>query len=295
MTLYKKTDSNEYRQDLFSEQEVRLITQASCPIVFLGDMGQKINDFRHTVSDVNCDSKSKCKFPQEISNADKFPTVEWYTTYRLCPLTTCFIEDMTGARMASLRKDVGTITWNTTISAPDTLILCRTNEGVVRMALKYKQAVIRVIAGGRIAAQLKAASLSGSYKGMGGLAKKLQKDGQLGSMVKMLTDKEIDLKELSSSNVFAVCCVFQSKGHEQNHIAIGKCILDHAREETLSKSTDRTERNVLMVSLSRHLLSLTLLYDIPEPVVSVEPVVSMVNAKVQTMLDLSTFKYVPKP
>jgi len=144
--------------------EIRLLTQATCPIVLIGDVQQSIANFWHQVPEMHFDPKSKCKFPQEKAVPDQFPIVEWYSTYRLCPLTIPMIEDMTGARMASIRKDTGTILWKGTISTPTSFILCRTNANVVKMLLQYQIQGICVISGAQIAAQLKAASLSGSSK-----------------------------------------------------------------------------------------------------------------------------------
>jgi len=253
---------DEYQDILGSEQELRLLRQAKCPIVFIGDYNQTINNFRHVVSDTHCAKHLKCSFPVETSSHDKMEHIEWYCTFRLDPLTTAFLEDVTGVRMHSMRTAPGQIVWNTIPSAPDTLIMCRTNENVIKMAIKFQKRGIRVVAGARIAGQLKAASVFSSMRGMGGLAKKLQKDGQLQSVINMLTKQEIDIKTLALGGFLAVSTVHMLKGFEYTNCAVHNDILDHAHEETMSKSRDHSERNILLVSFSRHQQSLTIMVDI---------------------------------
>jgi len=79
----------------------------------------------------------------------------------------------------------------------------------------------------------------------------------------MLIAREMNLKDLATNSALSVCCIFQAKGYETEHVGVHRDILDHARDETLQKSTDKTERNVLLVALLRHKLSLTVLIDIP--------------------------------
>ena len=252
-------------QDLASALEMRLIQQAPCPLIMVGDQNQKINEFRHHVNGNFCSKNDKCCFPLEATTLQEFPTVEWYTTYRLCPLTVAFLEDATAIRMASTRTDAGNIYWQSTLAAPDTLILCRNNENVVKQAIKYQNNSIRVMSGGKIAGQLKAALASGGIRGMAGLAKKLAQDGILGSVLDMLVKQEINIEQVQKGGVLAVSTVHNTKGIEVDNTAVHSDVLEHARTEQLSHAVDMSERNVLLVSLSRHKKSLTILVDIPAP------------------------------
>jgi len=250
-------------QDLDSNQEIRLIQQAQCPVIMVGDSNQKINEFRHQVNDTFCLKHDKCYFPVEPTPSDKFPTVEWYSTYRLCPLTVAFVEDITGVRTVSLCKDIGNIYWQTTLASPHTLILCRQNESVVKQAIQYRHKDIRIMSGGRIAGQLKAALTSTSTRGMAGLGKKLAQSGMLSSVLKMLIEKDISIEELQKGGILAVSTVHSIKGITMQNVAVYPDVLEHARAEI---GSDHSERNVLLVAVSRHTKSLTLLVPIPLPI-----------------------------
>ena len=90
-------------QDLNSEQEMRLIRQAPCPVVMVGDFDQTINDFRHTVNTNACDQREHCVLPSECKTLDLSLVVEWYNTFRLGSLSVHWLEDMTGKCMQSAR------------------------------------------------------------------------------------------------------------------------------------------------------------------------------------------------
>ena len=257
-------------QDLNSEQEMRLIQQAPCPVVMVGDFNQTINDFRHTVNTNACDHKEHCVLPSECKTLDLSIVVEWYNTFRLDSLSVHWLEDMTGKRMQSARPPdhCALISWSSVIKHPkETLIICRKNESVVAEAIRYTQnaSVIRVINGKRVALLLKtAASDQNQRGGMSQLAEKLKKDNLLSQTLQMLHDSDISLNTLKSGNFLAVGTVHQLKGFEYNHVAIHRDVFDGADKEKQSNSAfcDNTERNSLFVSLTRHKLSLTILYDI---------------------------------
>jgi len=196
---------------------------------------------------------------------EQLPTIEFYTTYRLCPLTTAFLEDFTDMKAVSARSDFATIHWQTTLIAPDTLVLCRLNENVIKTAIQYQSLGIRVLGGARVAAQLKAATSSGGVRGMGGLAQKLARNGSLSSVIKMLIEKEIDFEELARGGVLAVSTVHVLKGFETANVAVHSDILQCANVEEGSGSRDKSERNIMLVALSRYTKSLVILVDIPAP------------------------------
>ena len=266
-------------QDCCSMLEQRLLRQATCPIILVGDHRQTINEFRHQINTTFCSKNDKCVFPVEPARLEQLPTVEFYNTYRLCPLTTAFLEDLTGMKAVSTRSDFATIHWQTAIIAPDTLVLCRTNENVVKVALQYQAQGIRVMNGARIAAQLKNAKTTGTLRGMSTVAMHLTAKGTLSSTIKMLIDREISMEELARGGVLAVSTVHGLKGFETAHVAVHKDVFEHAHAEEQSKSKDNAERNVFLVALSRHKTSLVILMDVPIPDIP-EP-----GAKVQKTID----------
>jgi len=257
-------------QDLNSEQEMRLLRQASCPVVMVGDFDQTINDFRHTVNTNACDQREHCLLPSECKTLDLSLVVEWYNTFRLDALSVHWLEDMTGKRMQSMRPQdqCALISWSSVIKHPtDTLIICRKNESVISEAIRHAQIghAIRVINGVRVASLLKTAASDQNQKGgMSQLAEKLKKDNLLSQTLQMLHDSEISLKTLKSGKFLAVGTVHQLKGFEYNHVAIHRDVFDGAAKEKQLISTlcDNTEKNSLFVALTRHKLSLTILYDI---------------------------------
>jgi len=257
-------------QDLNSEQEMRLLRQASCPVVMVGDFDQTINDFRHTVNTSACDQREHCRLPSECKTLDLSLVVEWYSTFRLDALSVHWLEDMTGKRMQSMRPQdqSALISWSSVIKHPtDTLIICRKNESVVSEAIRHAQNgnSIRVINGIRVASLLKTAASDQNQKGgMSQLAEKLKKDNLFLQTLQMLHDSEISLNTLKSGNFLAVGTVHQLKGFEYNHVAIHRDVFDGAAKENQLISTlcDHTEKNSLFVALTRHKLSLTILYDI---------------------------------
>jgi len=271
------------RQDLATAQEMRLILQSGCPVVAVGDSNQAINSFKDQINTYGCDKRAPCIFPGEITV--NFPTIPWYTTHRLDPLTVAFVEDICNIRMVSKRSDAGIILWGTRISQINTLIMARKNENVVKLAILHQHAGIRVLSGARIAGLLKGAGASDSQYGMAKIAKKLKQDGQLSAVIKMLIQRDISLTDLKGSPVFAVACLHGVKGFETENTAVHSDLIEASKKETESNCVETCERNCLFVAISRHTKSLTIMIDIPVPVVAADKV------KMQTTLDLSAFAY----
>ena len=262
-------------QDLSSEQEMRLIQQASCPIVMVGDFQQTINDFRHSVNTIACDHYLPCSLPPEPKSIDISHVVEWYSTFRLDPLSVQWLEDMTGTRMKSNRRpsDISSISWSSVIPyKTHTLILCRKNESVISEAIRYSRTGnIRVIGGVRIALLLKTAASDKSQTGlMSQLADKLKSENTLSEVVNMLQESDISLNALRAGGVLAIGTVHQLKGFEYENVAIHYDVLQCAAKEREAKLIPReyTEQNCLFVALTRHKKSLTILYDINSPKLS---------------------------
>jgi len=280
-------------QDLGSGLEMRLFTQSNTPVVCVGDINQSINSFVHSIRDYSCDKKSPCKFPVEATNEGMPQPIQWYSTYRLCALTVAFLEDLCGVNMVSKRTDTSVIRWQNKVTEPNTLVMARTNETVVRIAIQYQKTNIRVMAGTRIASMLKIASLSPAQQGLAKLAKTLKQDGSLANVLKFLTERDIGIKDLKNTPTFCVSTLHTLKGIEVDNTAVHMDIMQAAQKEASAKSIDRSERCVAFVALSRHKKSLTILFDIPEPVKqAVEPTKQAAGpAKVQSTLDLAAFIY----
>jgi len=151
---------------------------------------------------------------------------------------------------------------------------------VLKIAMEYKNANIRVMGGVRIASILKAASVSAGQNAMAKTASKLKQNGQLGSMLKYLTEQDISIKELKDSPTFCVSTIHMLKGFETSNTAVHADVFEAAAKETQAKTMDRIDRSVLFVAISRHKQSLTILIDIPEPVEQ-----NTGPAKVQSTLD----------
>jgi len=254
-------------QDLSSAQEMRLLLQAECPVVMVGDFNQTIHDFRHTVSPNTCDQNNRCVLPAEPMQVLPSAVVEWYHTYRLDHLSVQWLEDMTGRRMHSARSplETGCIVWSPLLLRHEnTLIICRKNESVIAEAIKRAlSAKVRVVGGARIAEMLQAAGNDANNKGgLSQLAQRLKNNSTFSGAVQMLADSDIALKELSAGGCMALGTVHQLKGFEYDHVAVHADVFEAAAKERLSlQHCDHTERNCLFVALSRHRKSLTVLCD----------------------------------
>jgi len=255
-------------QDLTSGQEMRLLLQAECPVVMVGDFNQTIHDFRHTVSPNTCDPNSRCVLPAEPTQVSALPVVEWYHTYRLDRLSVQWLEDMTGKRMQSARspKEEGCIAWSPLVLRHEnTLIICRKNESVITEAIQRAlTATVRVVGGARISEMLHAAGKDAKNRGgLSQLALRLKDSQTFSGAVQMLADADISLKELSTGKFMALGTVHQLKGFEYDHVAVHADVFEAAtRERQSPDQTDCTERNCLFVALSRHRKSLTVLCDV---------------------------------
>jgi len=199
---------NDEAQDMGSNLEIRLIMQSkTTPVVLIGPISQQFQ-----INDFNCDKRSPCKFAIEAPHPAMPEQIEWYSTYRLCPLTVSLLEHISGIKMLLKRTDRSVIRWQTKITEPNTLVMTRSNENAVNIVTQYQKTNLRVMSGVRIASMLKAASLSLGQHGKAKLAKKLKNDGQLGAIVKILTERDISINELKDTPTFCVSTLHNLKG-----------------------------------------------------------------------------------
>lgn len=150
--------------------------------------------------------------------------IEWYSTYRLCPLTVSLLEHISGIKMLLKRTDRSVIRWQTKITEPNTLVMTRSNENAVNIVTQYQKTNLRVMSGVRIASMLKAASLSLGQHGKAKLAKKLKNDGQLGAIVKILTERDISINELKDTPTFCVSTLHNLKGWVRCYRRASRCL-----------------------------------------------------------------------
>ena len=271
-------------QDLSSSQEMRLIQQAECPIVMVGDYDQTINDFRHIVDHSECNETGPCKMPPECKPVNLPTAIEWYNTYRLDSLTVKWLEDLTGKRMFSHRNkdEICTLKFSNKITHNNTLTICRFNITAIRIAIQFQNKGIRVINGTEMSR-----NLDSDYKKISPEAKKrfgqkqknnprtdcileLQQSGRFENVISMLHKKNISLCDVQSGNFLAVTVVHQIKGFECDHVAVHEEFIHCAEKETENFPQKRCERNCLLVALSRHRKSLVILKDIVLPTIDTE-------------------------
>jgi DNA polymerase III delta prime subunit len=234
-------------QDLLSAQEQRLIQQASCPVVMLGDMAQQINSFKDRHDGRGCDPLSPCTFVLETPFAPQ-ELVEWYGTYRLDPQTVAYIEDRTGKRMFSNRRgSTACIRWQTALQHPAcTLIMARANSSVIELAEEF---TCRVVDGAAIANSLERARRDmGKTEPLSEYAQSLSK-GVFDRRVELLKERHVDLKDVEKSGCTAACTVHRAKGYESTHCAVHADVLACADSEP----------EILFVAMTRHRESLTIL------------------------------------
>lgn len=237
-------------QDMLSAQEQRLLQQAACPLVLIGDVNQKVNDFRHAFSCKGCSKtpELECDLPAEAEPA--LPRcVEWYGTHRLDELTVAMLEDRTGVRMLSYRGEVeeDCIKWQIEPQYPNkTLVLCRTNESVANWARFNDEAM--VVGGKKIAFALRDARRDNSFSvPMATFAHKLSQSA-FDRLCELLCARSITLAEVAEQGCAAVSTVHQVKGFEYDHVAVHDDVMDVS-----------TEAAIRFVALSRHRKSLTIL------------------------------------
>jgi len=214
----------------------------------------------------------QCSLPPEPKSIDILHVVEWYTTFRLDPLSVQWLEDMTETRMKSVRlpNDKSSISWSSVIqNKTHILIICRRNESVISEAIKHSHnGDIRVIGGVRISLLLKTAASNKSQTGsMSKLADRLKSEGKLTEVIHMLTESDISLNTLRTARFLAIGTVHQLKGFEYDNVAVHYDVLQCAAKEREARELPRdyTEQNCLFVALTRHKKSLTILYDINSP------------------------------
>jgi len=271
-------------QDLSSSQEMRLIQQAECPIVMVGDYDQTINDFRHSVDHSECSKTGPCDLPPECKPVDLPTAIEWYNTYRLDSLTVQWLEDLTGKRMFSHRKkdEVCTLKWCNRITHKNTLAICRFNITAIRIAIQFQDRGIRVINGTELSRNLDSDSKKISPEARKRFWQnqknnprtdfilELQQSRKFENVISMLDKRNISLCDIHSGNFLAVTVVHQIKGFECDHVAVHEEFIHCAEKESENSPQDRCERNCLLVALSRHRKSLVILKDIVLPAIEIE-------------------------
>jgi len=271
-------------QDLMSSQELRLIRQAECPIVMVGDYDQTINDFRHEMDYSTCCRTARCKLPPEDKPQDLPPVIEWYNTYRLDALTVNWLEDLTGKRMFSRRKkdEVCTLKWSSTVIHANTLTVCRFNMTAIRIAIKFQGDGMRVINGAQLSKNLETDARKLSPEARKRFKEKdpndtrtdfileLEQSGKLQGVIAMLHRQDISLCDVNSGGFLAVTVVHQIKGFECDHVAAHQEFIQCALDESTARPESRCERNCLLVAFSRHRKSLVILRDIVAPASDVQ-------------------------
>jgi len=273
-------------QDLCSAQELRLIQQAQCPIVMVGDYDQTINDFRHLVDYSECSKTGRCDLPSECKPLHLPAAIEWYNTYRLDTLTVKWLEDLTGKRMFSHRKkdEVCTLKWSDNIIHKNTLTICRFNITAIRIAIKFQGDGIRVINGVQLSKNLETDARKISPEARKRFEQnqpndartdfilELQQSGEFQGVTAMLHRQDISLCDVNSGTFLAVTVVHQVKGFECDHVAVHQEFIYCAEKENMMNAGNHCERNCLLVAFSRHRKSLVILRDIVLPVVDIQQV-----------------------
>lgn len=233
-------------QDLLSAQEQRLLGQASCPIVLIGDVNQAINAFANKFDGDGC-AENACSMAQE-QGAELPPSIEMYGTHRLDRRTAQFLEAKTRVRMHSFRDESErcTVRWKTAIQhETHTLVLCRKNESVIQTATASKG--MRIVGGADLKKKLQAARRSTDEKPFSKYARGLSETA-FQRICKLLEDRSIDLEDLASRcNVSAASTVHQCKGFECDHVTLHEDLLECS------------EAAVLYVAMTRHRKSLTVI------------------------------------
>jgi hypothetical protein len=234
-------------QDLLAAQTLRLIKQAPCPVVMIGDLDQRIYEFADTHSNTGCDEMGACELVPE--NMGSVPEMyEWYGSWRLDELTVAFVEDYFGKRMSSYRHGVvGSVRFCTKIEYSDNaLVLCRTNENVIKTAKQYND--MRIVSGNSIASKLQSARCDSTRTMPMAVYAQSMDDERFGEVVDMLKSRSVTTRELNSSkyNISCVGTVHQLKGFEYP-----KCVV---HDDVLG-----SEKEIVFVACSRHTDSLTIL------------------------------------
>ncbi len=237
-------------QDLLSAQEQRLIRQAPCPVVLIGDNDQRINDFKNVFNHRGCAANSECCMPEE--REPELPLcIEFYGTHRLDAHTTAFLEDMMHVRMHSYRDESerSSVRWQVKMQVPgNSLLLCRQNRSVIETAMKTDG--MKVVGGDKLKNELKAKRWDKSDETP--FAKYAQRlsDKELDRVSQFLVDNSISLPDFSlRTDISVASTVHQCKGFECDHVAVHDELLNCEEEE----------KAILYVALTRHRKSLTIL------------------------------------
>jgi hypothetical protein len=232
-------------QDLHSAQELRLLRQAPCPLVMIGDIDQKIYSFKDEHDKRGCDITHPCSFASEPIETLPGNTYEWYGSWRLDRLTVGYLEDKCGKRMLSFRGLESTVKWSPTLQNDATLVICRKNESVIETAQLHSH--MKVVAGNGIASKMRQARKDNTLTlPLAEYSRSLQQT-EFDKIVAMLESRSVTTSVLDSDGTMAaVGTVHQLKGFEYAHCAVHSDILT-------------SERECIFVAMSRHTKSLTIL------------------------------------
>lgn len=267
-------------QDLLSAQEQRLLRQASCPIVLIGDVNQKINDFTNKFNNKGCCTQSPTKCCMEEEKGLDLPaSIEMYGTHRLDRFTANFLEDRTGVRMCSYRDESerSSVKWKATMQFPEnSLVLCRKRESVIQMATQTDG--MKIVAGRNIVKDLKRLKWDTNDETPFATYVRGLTDKEYVRVTKLLEDGAIELGEFASrTDISAASTVHQCKGFECDHVAL--------HEELL----ECDERAILYVAMTRHRKSLTILKSIDNTPTTAAPPVDMLESATQSKRSTADF------
>lgn len=233
-------------QDLLSAQEQRLLGQAPCPVVLIGDVNQAINAFANRFDGDGC-TDNACSMAQE-QELELPPSIELYGTHRLDRRTVLFLEAKTRVRMHSFRNESEccTVRWTPAMKhETHTLVLCRKNESIIQTATESKGMCI--VGGAKLKGKLQAARRSTDKKPFSKYAQALS-DTEFQRICTLLEDRSVNLEDLASHcDVSAVSTVHQCKGFEYDHVTLHEDLLEC------------NEAAVLYVAMTRHRKSLTVI------------------------------------
>lgn len=240
-------------QDLMSAQELRLLRQAGCPLVFVGDPMQAINTFR---DEPGC---TQCQTQQEPLPVDLPRAIELYGTWRLDRFTVKFVEERFGRRMHSFRppREDARVFWQSELHAPgSTLVICRSNESVIRSLSTFPE--MYIVNGRQLAVRLNSARNDSSQTlPMARYAQNMRVH-EFKEVCALLEEKNIELCDLHDKS--AISTVHQVKGFEYDNCAVHSDLLGPNTED---------ERNVSFVAFTRHRKTLVVLAQVTEPTLDV--------------------------
>ena len=230
-------------QDLMSAQELRLLRQAPCPLILVGDPMQAINKFR---DEPPC---TQCKTQQDALPLDLPSAIDLYGTWRLDRFTVKFLEERFDRRMHSFRpsQEDARVFWQTELhSVGNTLVICRSNESVIQSLSVFPG--IYIVNGKQLVVRLQSARNDPSQTlPMAKYAQKMHLD-EFEKVCVMLREKSVELCDLQNQS--AVSTVHQVKGFEYDNCAVHSDLLNPDTED---------ERNISFVAFTRHRRTLVVL------------------------------------